>query len=119
MKKIDKSFILFYVTFYTIYIILPGEKYRMNMDIWQVYFPIKLMPLFLAFLWGRIYVDIKELYFFRSRDIIKFEYLRKKFVYKNTIIFIIGTVAFLFIFPSLLIFIRNEWGINLSFLITN
>ena len=62
---------------------------------------------------------LKKMMYYRDKDKIKFEYLGKRFVYQNTLIFMLIAVFFVFIAPYILLFIRDVYGVNLSFLIIN
>ena len=57
--------------------------------------------------------------YYRDKDKIKFEHLGKKFVYQNTLIFMLIAVFFVFIAPYILLLIRDVYGVNLSFLVIN
>ena len=123
MKQITsryiKNYMIFYSIFYLIYIILPNKEYGINEEAWKAYFPIKLLLIFMAFLWTKIFNDAKKMMYYRDKDKIKFEYLGKRFVYQNTLIFMLIAVFFVFIAPYILLLIRDFYGVNLSFLIIN
>ena len=114
-----KNYMIFYSIFYLIYIILPNEECGINEEAWKAYFPIKLLLIFMAFLWTKIFNDAKKMMYYRDKDKIKFEYLGKRFVYQNTLIFMLIAVFFVFIAPYILLLIRDVYGVNLSFLIIN
>ena len=123
MKQITSRYInnymIFYSIFYLIYIILPNKECGINEEAWKAYFPIKLLLIFMAFLWTKIFNDAKKMMYYRDKDKIKFEYLGKRFVYQNTLIFMLIAVFFVFIAPYILLLIRDFYGVNLSFLIIN
>lgn len=123
MKQITsryiKNYMIFYSIFYFIYIILPNKECGINEEAWKAYFPIKLLLIFMAFLWTKIFNDAKKMMYYRDKDKIKFEHLGKKFVYQNTLIFMLIAVFFVFIAPYILLLIRDFYGVNLSFLIIN
>ena len=123
MKQITsryiKNYMIFYYTFYLIYIILPNKECGINEEAWKAYFPIKLLLIFMAFLWTKIFNDAKKMMYYRDKDKIKFEYLGKRFVYQNTLIFMLIAVFFVFIAPYILLLIRDVYGVNLSFLVIN
>ena len=114
-----KNYMIFYSIFYLIYIILPNKECGINEEAWKAYFPIKLLLRFMALLWTKIFNDAKKLMYYRDKDKIKFEHLGKKFVYQNTLIFMLIAVFFVFIAPYILLLIRDVYGVNLSFLVTN
>lgn len=123
MKQITsryiKNYMIFYSIFYLIYIILPNKECCINEEAWKAYFPIKLLLIFMAFLWTKIFNDAKKMRYYRDKDKIKFEYLGKKFVYQNTLVFMLIAVFFVFIAPYILLLIRDVYGVNLSFLVIN
>ena len=123
MKQITsryiKNYMIFYSIFYLIYIILPNKECGINEEAWKAYFPIKLLLIFMAFLWTKIFNDAKKMMYYIDKDKIKFEYLGKRFVYQNTLIFMLIAVFFVFIAPYILLLIRDIYGVNLSFLIIN
>lgn len=123
MKQITsryiKNYMIFYSIFYLIYIILPNKECGINEEAWKAYFPIKLLLIFMAFLWTKIFNDAKKMMYYRDKDKIKFKHLGKKFVYQNTLIFMLIAVFFVFIAPYILLLIRDVYGVNLSFLVIN
>ena len=123
MKQITscyiKNYMIFYSIFYLIYIILPNKECGINEEAWKAYFPIKLLLIFMVFLWTKIFNDAKKMMYYRDKDKIKFEHLGKKFVYQNTLIFMLIAVFFVFIAPYILLLIRDVYGVNLSFLVIN
>ena len=123
MKQITsryiKNYMIFYSIFYLIYIILPNKECGINEEAWKAYFPIKLLLIFMAFLWTKIFNDAKKMMYYRDKDKIKFEHLGKKFVYQNTLIFMLIAVFFVFIAPYIFLLIRDVYGVNLSFLVIN
>ena len=123
MKQITsryiKNYMILYSIFYLIYIILPNKECGINEEAWKAYFPIKLLLIFMAFLWTKIFNDAKKMMYYRDKDKIKFEHLGKKFVYQNTLIFMLIAVFFVFIAPYILLLIRDVYGVNLSFLVIN
>lgn len=123
MKQITsryiKNYMIFYSIFYLIYIILPNKECGINEEAWKAYFPIKLLLIFMAFLWTKIFNDAKKMMYYRDKDKIKFEYLGKRFVYQNTLIFMLIAVFFVFIAPYILLLIRDVYGVSLSFLVIN
>ena len=123
MKQITsryiKNYMIFYSIFYLIYIILPNKECGINEEAWKAYFQIKLLLIFMAFLWTKIFNDAKKMMYYRDKDKIKFEYLGKRFVYQNTLIFMLIAVFFVFIAPYILLLIRDVYGVNLSFLVIN
>lgn len=48
----------------------------------------------MAFLWTKIFNDAKKMMYYRDKDKSKFEYLGKRFVYQNTLIFMLIAVFF-------------------------
>lgn len=82
MKQITscyiKNYMIFYSIFYLIYIILPNKECGINEEAWKAYFPIKLLLIFMAFLWTKIFNDAKKMMYYRDKDKIKFEHLGKK-----------------------------------------
>lgn len=123
MKQITsryiKNYMIFYSIFYLIYVILPNKECGINEEAWKAYFPIKLLLIFMVFLWTKIFNDAKKMMYYRDKDKIKFEHLGKKFVYQNTLIFMLIAVFFVFIAPYILLLIRDVYGVNLSFLVIN
>lgn len=123
MKQITsryiKNYMIFYSIFYLIYVILPNKECGINEEAWKAYFPIKLLLIFMAFLWTKIFNDAKKMMYYRDKDKSKFEYLAKRFVYQNTLIFMLIAVFFVFIAPYILLLIRDVYGVNLSFLVIN
>ena len=123
MKQITsryiKNYMIFYSIFYLIYVILPNKECCINEEAWKAYFPIKLLLIFMAFLWTKIFNDAKKMMYYRDKDKSKFEYLGKRFVYQNTLIFMLIAVFFVFIAPYMLLLIRDVYGVNLSFLVIN
>lgn len=123
MKQITsryiKNYMIFYSIFYLIYVILPNKECGINEEAWKAYFPIKLLLIFMAFLWTKIFNDAKKMMYYRDKDKNKFEYLAKRFVYQNTLIFMLIAVFFVFIAPYILLLIRDVYGVNLSFLVIN
>ena len=123
MKQITsryiKNYMIFYSIFYLIYVILPNKECGINEEAWKAYFPIKLLLIFMAFLWTKIFNDAKKMMYYRDKDKSKFEYLEKRFVYQNTLIFMLIAVFFVFIAPYILLLIRDVYGVNLSFLVIN
>lgn len=123
MKQITsryiKNYMIFYSIFYLIYIILPNKECGINEEAWKAYFPIKLLLIFMAFLWTKIFNNAKKMMYYRDKDKSKFEYLGKRFVYQNTLIFMLIAVFFVFVAPYILLLIRDVYGVNLSFLIIN
>ena len=123
MKQITsryiKNYMIFYSIFYLIYVILPNKECGINEEAWKAYFPIKLLLIFMAFLWTEIFNDAKKMMYYRDKDKSKFEYLGKRFVYQNTLIFMLIAVFFVFIAPYILLLIRDVYGVNLSFLVIN
>jgi hypothetical protein len=123
MKQITsryiKNYMIFYSIFYLIYVILPNKECGINEEAWKAYFPIKLLLIFMAFLWTKIFNDAKKMMYYRDKDKSKFEYLGKRFVYQNTLIFMLIAVFFVFIAPYILLLIRDVYGVNLSFLVIN
>lgn len=123
MKQITsryiKNYMIFYSIFYLIYVILPNKECGINEEAWKAYFPIKLLLIFMAFLWTKIFNDAKKIMYYRDKDKSKFEYLGKRFVYQNTLIFMLIAVFFVFIAPYILLLIRDVYGVNLSFLVIN
>ena len=123
MKQITsryiKNYMIFYSIFYLIYMILPNKECGINEEAWKAYFPIKLLLIFMAFLWTKIFNDAKKMMYYRDKDKIKFKHLGKKFVYQNTLIFMLIAVFFVFIAPYILLLIRDVYGVNLSFLVIN
>lgn len=123
MKQITsryiKNYMIFYSIFYLIYVILPNKECGINEEAWKAYFPIKLLLIFMAFLWTKIFNDAKKMMYYRDKDKSKFEYLAKRFAYQNTLIFMLIAVFFVFIAPYILLLIRDVYGVNLSFLVIN
>lgn len=123
MKQITsryiKNYMIFYSIFYLIYVILPNKECGINEEAWKAYFPIKLLLIFMVFLWTKIFNDAKKMMYYRDKDKSKFEYLAKRFVYQNTLIFMLIAVFFVFIAPYILLLIRDVYGVNLSFLVIN
>ena len=74
--------ILFYILSY-IYIILPNKECGINEEAWKAYFPIKLLLIFMAFLWTKIFNDAKKMMYYRDKDKIKFEHLEKSLFIKT------------------------------------
>lgn len=113
MKQITsryiKNYMIFYSIFYLIYIILPNKECGINEEAWKAYFPIKLLLIFMAFLWTKIFNDAKKMMYYRDKDKIKFEHLGKKFVYQNTLIFML--IAVFFCIYSTIYITLNTWCI--------
>lgn len=114
-----KNYMIVYSIFYLIYIILPNKECSIDEEAWKAYFPIKLLLVFMAFLWTKIFSEIKKMAYYRNKDKIKFERLGKRFVYQNTLIFMLIAVLFVFIAPYILLLIRDTYGVDLSYLIIN
>ena len=72
MKQITsryiKNYMIFYSIFYLIYIILPNKECGINEEAWKAYFPIKLLLIFMAFLWTKIFNDAKKMMYYRDKD---------------------------------------------------
>lgn len=83
------------------------------------YFPIKVLPLFLAIIWGNIHNDVREMLTYMRKDEEKTQRLKKRFLIKNSLIFLIGSFLLIFIMPFVILFFKNEFGINILFLLSN
>lgn len=109
--------IIYYIIFYMVYIVGPLTPSKIVL--WKYYFPIKVLPLFLAIIWGNIHNDVREMLTYMRKDEEKTQRLKKRFLIKNSLIFLIGSFLLIFIMPFVILFFKNEFGINILFLLSN
>ncbi|WP_462371531.1 hypothetical protein [Phascolarctobacterium succinatutens] len=121
MQKINKiNYIVYYCIFYILYIIIPTMKDGTSLETWEAYFPVKLLPAFLALLWEELHRDIKEMLFYRKRgDFAKLRSLKKVYTRRAISILVFGSIILAFILFYFFVFIKNISGIDLFFLICN
>ena len=121
MQKINKTnYIVYYCIFYILYIIIPTMKDGTSLETWEAYFPVKLLPAFLALLWEELHRDIKEMLFYRKRgDFAKLRSLKKIYKRRIFIILLFPSILLAFILPYFFILIKKISGIKLFFLICN
>ena len=111
------TYIIYYIIFYIVYIICPPTPPRIVL--WKYYFPIKVLPLFLATIWGNKHNDVREMLTYMRKDEEKTQRLKKRFLVKNSLIFLIGSLFLIFIMPFIILFFKSEFGINILFLLSN
>lgn len=91
-----------------------------SLETWEAYFPVKLLPAFLALLLEELHRDIKEMLFYRKRgDFAKLRLLKKVYTRRAISILVFGSIILAFILFYFFVFIKNISGIDLFFLICN
>lgn len=85
----------------------------------EVLFSNKSITFFLAIIWGNIHNDVREMLTYMRKDEEKTQRLKKRFLIKNSLIFLIGSFLLIFIMPFVILFFKNEFGINILFLLSN
>ena len=108
------TYIIYYIIFYMVYIVGPPTPSKIVL--WKYYFPIKVLPLFLTIIWGNIHNDVREMLTYMRKDEEKTQRLKKRFLIKNSLIFLIGSFLLM---PFVILFFKNEFGINILFLLSN
>lgn len=64
-----------------VYIVGPPTPSKIVL--WKYYFPIKVLPLFLAIIWGNIHNDVREMLTYMRKDEEKTQRLKKRFLIKK------------------------------------
>ena len=110
--------LFYYLTFYFIYVVICDVP--VGVTLWKWYFPIKLILLMLAYVWMNVHVEFKKM--LEQKGVInkdKLESIKHRFIFINTVRFILFTILSVFIFPWIVSVIKLQYKVDLFFILLN
>ena len=117
MRKI-KILLFYYLVLYFVYVVMCDVP--VSVPLWKWYFPIKLILLMLAYVWMNIHVEFKKMLeqkYIISKD--QLELMKRRFIFSNTIRFILFTILGVFVFPLIVSVIKLKYKVDLFFILLN
>lgn len=117
MRKI-KILLFYYLVLYFVYVVMCDVP--VSVPLWKWYFPIKLILLMLAYVWMNIHVEFKKMLeqkYIISKD--QLELMKRRFIFSNTIRFILFTILGVFVFPWIVSVIKLKYKVDLFFILLN
>lgn len=117
MRKI-KILLFYYLVLYFVYVVMCDVP--VSVPLWKWYFPIKLILLMLAYVWMNIHVEFKKMLeqkYIISKD--QLELMKRRFIFSNTIRFILFTILGVFVFPWVVSVIKLKYKVDLFFILLN
>lgn len=117
MRKI-KILLFYYLVLYFVYVVMCDVP--VSVPLWKWYFPIKLILLMLAYVWMNIHVEFKKMLeqkYIISKD--QLELIKRRFIFSNTIRFILFTILGVFVFPWIVSVIKLKYKVDLFFILLN
>lgn len=117
MRKI-KILLFYYLVLYFVYVVMCDVP--VSVPLWKWYFPIKLILLMLAYVWMNIHVEFKKM--LEQKYIIsknQLELMKRRFIFSNTIRFILFTILGVFVFPWIVSVIKLKYKVDLFFILLN
>lgn len=117
MRKI-KILLFYYLVLYFVYVVMCDVP--VSVPLWKWYFPIKLILLMLAHVWMNIHVEFKKMLeqkYIISKD--QLELMKRRFIFSNTIRFILFTILGVFVFPWIVSVIKLKYKVDLFFILLN
>ena len=117
----NKNFIIllfYYLVLYFVYVVMCDVP--VSVPLWKWYFPIKLILLMLAYVWMNIHVEFKKMLeqkYIISKD--QLELMKRRFIFSNTIRFILFTILGVFVFPWIVSVIKLKYKVDLFFILLN
>ena len=117
MRKI-KILLFYYLVLYFVYVVMCDVP--VSVPLWKWYFPIKLILLMLAYVWMNIHVEFKKMLeqkYIISKD--QLELMKRRFIFSNTIRFILFTILGVFVFPGIVSVIKLKYKVDLFFILLN
>lgn len=117
MRKI-KILLFYYLVLYFVYVVICDVP--VSVPLWKWYFPIKLILLMLAYVWMNIHVEFKKMLeqkYIISKD--QLELMKRRFIFSNTIRFILFTILGVFVFPWIVSVIKLKYKVDLFFILLN
>lgn len=117
MRKI-KILLFYYLVLYFVYVVICDVP--ISVPLWKWYFPIKLILLMLAYVWMNIHVEFKKMLeqkYIISKD--QLELMKRRFIFSNTIRFILFTILGVFVFPWIVSVIKLKYKVDLFFILLN
>lgn len=117
MRKI-KVLLFYYLVLYFVYVVMCDVP--VSVPLWKWYFPIKLILLMLAYVWMNIHVEFKKM--LEQKYIIsknQLELMKRRFIFSNTIRFILFTILGVFVFPWIVSVIKLKYKVDLFFILLN
>lgn len=117
MRKI-KILLFYYLVLYFVYVVMCDVP--VSVPVWKWYFPIKLILLMLAYVWMNIHVEFKKMLeqkYIISKD--QLELMKRRFIFSNTIRFILFTILGVFVFPWIVSVIKLKYKVDLFFILLN
>lgn len=117
MRKI-KILLFYYLVLYFVYVVICDVP--VSVPLWKWYFPIKLILLMLAYVWMNIHVEFKKMLeqkYMINKD--QLELTKHRFIFGNTIRFILFTILSVFVFPWIVSVIKLKYKVDLFFILLN
>lgn len=117
MRKI-KILLFYYLVLYFVYVVICDVP--VSVPLWKWYFPIKLILLMLAYVWMNIHVEFKKMLeqkYMINKD--QLELMKHRFIFGNTIRFILFTILSVFVFPWIVSVIKLKYKVDLFFILLN
>lgn len=117
MRKI-KILLFYYLVLYFVYVVICDVP--VSVLLWKWYFPIKLILLMLAYVWMNIHVEFKKMLeqkYMINKD--QLELIKHRFIFGNTIRFILFTILSVFVFPWIVSVIKLKYKVDLFFILLN
>lgn len=117
MRKI-KILLFYYLVLYFVYVVMCDVP--VSVPLWKWYFPIKLILLMLAYVWMNIHVEFKKM--LEQKYIIsknQLELMKRRFIFSNTIRFILFTILGVFVFSWIVSVIKLKYKVDLFFILLN
>lgn len=117
MRKI-KILLFYYLVLYFVYVVICDVP--VSVPLWKWYFPIKLILLMLAYVWMNIHVEFKKMLehkYMINKD--QLELIKHRFIFGNTIRFILFTILSVFVFPWIVSVIKLKYKVDLFFILLN
>lgn len=117
MRKI-KILLFYYLVLYFVYVVICDVP--VSVPLWKWYFPIKLILLMLAYVWMNIHVEFKKMLeqkYMINKD--QLELIKHRFIFGNTIRFILFTILSVFVFLWIVSVIKLKYKVDLFFILLN
>ena len=117
MRKII-ILLFYYLVLYFVYVVICDVP--VSVPLWKWYFPIKLILLMLAYVWMNIHVEFKKMLeqkYMINKD--QLELMKHRFIFGNTIRFILFTILSVFVFPWIVSVIKLKYKVDLFFILLN
>lgn len=117
MRKI-KILLFYYLVLYFVYVVICDVP--VSVPLWKWYFTIKLILLMLAYVWMNIHVEFKKMLeqkYMINKD--QLELIKHRFIFGNTIRFILFTILSVFVFPWIVSVIKLKYKVDLFFILLN